>query len=143
MATKATAGTLEKEGGEGGTEKSRAPGLGTSVALAWGCIRSDERVLLLGLVQSLFEGATFTFGGLYVAPSSIGSTSTATVRIYYIVYIWRHTRTLPFVNARPGLFQLRNWAFFFPQKIYIKSFIIFCSITQNCSDDRSLDFALL
>ena len=37
MATKTTEGTLEEEGGEGGQEES---GLGTSVALAWGCIRS-------------------------------------------------------------------------------------------------------
>lgn len=44
-------------GGGGG-----APGLRKSVSMAWGCIVSDHRVLLLGMVQSLFEGGTFTFG---------------------------------------------------------------------------------
>lgn len=45
-------------GGDGGA----APGWRKSVSMAWGCIVSDPRVLLLGMVQSLFEGGTFTFG---------------------------------------------------------------------------------
>lgn len=57
--------------GEGATGSSsssggRAPGLRQSVSLAWGCIASDHRVLLLGFVQSLFEGGTFTFGACVV-----------------------------------------------------------------------------
>ncbi|CAM9149613.1 unnamed protein product [Ectocarpus sp. 8 AP-2014] len=48
-------------GGGGG-----APGLRKSVAMAWDCIVSDHRVLLLGMVQSLFEGGTFTFVFMWV-----------------------------------------------------------------------------
>eukprot|EP00903_Cladosiphon_okamuranus_P018949 g17426.t1 len=43
-----------------------APGLRKSVSMAWGCIVSDHRVLLLGMVQSLFEGGTFTFVFMWV-----------------------------------------------------------------------------
>lgn len=57
-------GVHNSEGGKGvrvGGD-GRAPGLRESISLAWRCIVSDDRVLLLGLVQSLFEGGTFTFG---------------------------------------------------------------------------------
>ena len=52
--------------------EGRAFGLRASVSAAWGCIVSDERVLLLGLVQSLFEGATYTFGELWCGVGSGG-----------------------------------------------------------------------
>lgn len=52
-------------GGVGAGEGSgEMVGLRKSVSMAWGCIVSDHRVLLLGMVQSLFEGGTFTFGEL-------------------------------------------------------------------------------
>lgn len=51
-----------KDSGSAGQGLQGGPGLRQSVSLAWGCIMSDHRVLLLGLVQSLFEGGTFTFG---------------------------------------------------------------------------------
>jgi MFS transporter, MFS domain-containing protein family, molybdate-anion transporter len=37
-----------------------------SVASAWRCITADGRVLLLGLIQSLFEGAMYTFVFMWV-----------------------------------------------------------------------------
>jgi MFS transporter, MFS domain-containing protein family, molybdate-anion transporter len=37
-----------------------------SVASAWHCITADGRVLLLGLIQSLFEGAMYTFVFMWV-----------------------------------------------------------------------------
>lgn len=46
----------------GGDVGEWVPSLRKSVSMAWGCIVSDNRVLLLGMVQSLFEGGTFTFG---------------------------------------------------------------------------------
>lgn len=49
------------DGANGGTSVGMG-GLRRSVALAWRCIISDRRVLLLGMVQSLFEGGTYTFG---------------------------------------------------------------------------------
>ncbi|CAM9531165.1 unnamed protein product [Scytosiphon promiscuus] len=51
-------------GGRGG--EGDAVGLRQSVSMAWGCIVSDHRVLLLGMVQSLFEGGTFTFVFMWV-----------------------------------------------------------------------------
>ncbi|CAM9200633.1 unnamed protein product [Chrysoparadoxa australica] len=42
------------------------PSFRESINLAGECIRSDSRVLLLGLVQSLFEGAMYTFVFMWV-----------------------------------------------------------------------------
>lgn len=47
-------------------------GLRRSVSLAWRCIRSDPRVLLLGMVQSFFEGGTYTFGERKHAAAVVG-----------------------------------------------------------------------
>ncbi|CAN0136093.1 unnamed protein product [Phaeothamnion confervicola] len=41
-------------------------GMAAGVAAAWRCVKSDPRVLLLGLVQSLFEGAMYTFVFMWV-----------------------------------------------------------------------------
>ncbi|CAM9632541.1 unnamed protein product [Pylaiella littoralis] len=50
----------------GGDVGEWVPSLRKSVSMAWGCIVSDNRVLLLGMVQSLFEGGTFTFVFMWV-----------------------------------------------------------------------------
>ncbi|CAN0360361.1 unnamed protein product, partial [Ectocarpus fasciculatus] len=60
-------GPCSSGGGCGGADGGgTAPGLRKSVAMAWDCIVSDHRVLLLGMVQSLFEGGTFTFVFMWV-----------------------------------------------------------------------------
>lgn len=56
---------VDKDGrdrSEAGGKDGDGVGLRESMMVAWRCIASDQRVLTLGLVQSFFEGGTYTFG---------------------------------------------------------------------------------
>lgn len=45
-----------------GHAENEMPPLSQSIKEAWTCILSDKAVFLLGSIQSLFEGAMYTFG---------------------------------------------------------------------------------